>query len=72
MQCDENVPKTVGGTVSVGISEDGTAEIGVGAGLPAGGLCMRDMRNGTVGRDDVVNGEFARAKCEGVVAAQHR
>jgi hypothetical protein len=33
---DANVPKAVG--VAVGMSEDGTAEIGMGAGLPAGGL----------------------------------
>jgi len=31
------VAKTVGMTVPVGISEDGTADIGLGAGLPAGG-----------------------------------
>ena len=38
MQRDADVPKALA-TVSVGIREDGTAEIGAGAGLPAGGLC---------------------------------
>ncbi len=42
-----NVPETVSGEgVPLGISEDGTAEIGAGAGLPVAGLCVWNLDEG--------------------------
>jgi hypothetical protein len=53
--------------VGVGISEDGTAEIGMGAGLPAGGLYTDRKR-----KQERTQGGSARAECERVIAIERR